>query len=72
MSTWTTFRRTQEQRKCNSLPPFLAGKSNVKVCFYSVYSYAFVLLENRLDPPMRQWSNYERFVNTLSAVELAF
>jgi len=24
-----------------------------------VETYAFVLLENRLDPPMRQWSNYD-------------
>ena len=30
------FPRTQEQRKCNSLRSFLAGKVNVKVCFYNV------------------------------------
>jgi len=31
----------------------------LKVCFYNVYMYAFVLSENRLDPPMRQLSNYD-------------
>ena len=34
VSTCTSSLRTQEQRKCNSLRPFLAV--NVKVCFYNV------------------------------------
>jgi len=37
----------------NSLRPFYAGKVNV----YVSITYAFVLLENRLESPLWQWSN---------------
>ena len=45
---------TRATKMYNSLRPFFAGKVNV----YVSITYAFVLLENRLESPLWQWSNF--------------